>query len=310
VTRGAARLTGEGNSILDMNRGESATLKKNGVIRVIDAIPSYFDFRLAVGDTATVHDPKGATAVQFQFGGKCAQGGVIELDKDNRFRTAKISSGKENANIMVEGGSWAYRLRCTSGGSEGNAVASGRIAVKRDAGSRKLPPPQKPIPVDADGRKWRVSYQSVVPSLIFGMKGAGSSFKLTLAQGGKAETFEGSKGSVTVKGDKLKEGTYTYWFVVDGVKQAKTSTLIIDFDQTAPQVYIESPGNGKPWTAPIEVKGAVMLGWSAAVEGITLPIDKQRRFKAAVDAPPGQALAIRLSHPERGVHYYLRRQGK
>lgn len=310
VTRGGARLTGEGNSVLDMNRGESATLKKNGVIRVIDAIPSYFDFRLAVGDTATIHDPKGATAVQFQFGGKCAQGGVVELDKDNRFRTAKISSGKENANLMVEGGSWAYRLRCTSGGSEGNAVASGRIAVKRDAGSRKLPPPQKPIPIDADGRTWRVSYQSVVPSLIIGMKGTGSAFKLTLAQGGKAETFEASKGSVTVKGDSLKEGTYTYWFVVDGVKQPKSSTLIIDFDQTAPQVYIESPGNGKPWTTPIEVKGAVMLGWSAAVEGITLPLDKQRRFKAAVDAPPGQALAIRLSHPDRGVHYYLRRQKK
>jgi hypothetical protein len=56
------------------------------------------------------------------------------------------------------------------------------------------------------------------------------------------------------------------------------------------------------------VHGAVLPGWSAAVEEIAIPIDKQRRFTAKVGAPSGRALAIRLSHPQRGVHYYLRRQ--
>jgi hypothetical protein len=85
------------------------------------------------------------------------------------------------------------------------------------------------------------------------------------------------------------------------------STLIIDFDQTAPQVYIESPANGQTWTGDIDVRGAVLPGWSAAVEEIAIPIDKQRRFAAKVGLPTGKALAIRLSHPQRGVHYYLRR---
>jgi hypothetical protein len=48
-------------------------------------------------------------------------------------------------------------------------------------------------------------------------------------------------------------------------------------------------------------------GWSAAVEAIAIPVDKQRRFAAKVGIPGGAALAIRLSHPLRGVHYYLRR---
>ena len=88
------------------------------------------------------------------------------------------------------------------------------------------------------------------------------------------------------------------------------STLIIDFDNTAPQVYIQSPPpiSSKPWEAQIRVRGALMPGWTAASSGVDLPVDKQRRFNGTVDKPEGTTtLAIRLAHPQRGVHYYLRR---
>ena len=87
-------------------------------------------------------------------------------------------------------------------------------------------------------------------------------------------------------------------------------TTTIDFDNTAPQVYISSPVNGRPWEGEIDVRGAVLPGWTAAVDAITIPIDSQRRFAAKVGKSPGNALAIKLSHPQRGVHYYLRRAGK
>lgn len=307
MEKGAGTLTGAPGTVLEMARGESASLTKAGLIRVIEAIPSYFDFRITAGESLTIHDPRPPTALQLQFGGKCTGGGIIELDKDGRFRTAKVSGGKEAANVSIASGSWHYRLRCTTNGNEGAAVASGRIAVTRDDGRRALPkqPPQNPI--DADGRTWTVSYQSVIPTLVISFRGTGSKFRLHLAQGGNDQTFDSSKPSVTVPGSKLKEGTYTYWFDSDGVKQDKISTLKIDFDQTAPQVYIESPANGRPWTGDLDVRGAVLPGWAAAVDGITIPIDGQRRFSAKVGQPAGTALAIRLSHPQRGVHYYLRR---
>jgi hypothetical protein len=307
VEKGAGKLTGAPGTALEMARGESASLTKGGLIRVIDAIPSYFDFRITAGESLTIHDPRPPTALQFQFGGKCAGGGIIELDKDARFRTAKISAGKEAANVSISSGGWHYRLRCTTNGNEGPAVASGRVAVTRDDGRRALPklPPSNPI--EADGRTWTVSYQSVIPTLVISMKGTGSKFRLHLAQGGNDQTFDASKPSVTVPGSRLKEGTYTYWFDRDGVKQDKISTLKIDFDQTAPQVYIESPANGRAWSGDLDVRGAVLPGWTAAVDGITIPIDGQRRFSAKVGTPAGTALAIKLSHPQRGVHYYLRR---
>ena len=310
VLRGQATLTGGGGT-LDMNRGESASIAHpGGAIHPIEAIPTYFDFRVAVGDSLTVHDPRPPTAIQFQFLGKCTSGGVIELDHDGNFRTAKLSAGADNANLMVTTGAWAYRLRCTQGDvEEGKAVASGRILVERDDGRRPLPKVPNVNPVDADGRTWRISYQSLVPNVEVHYKGeaAGSAYRLHLAQGGKDQTFDGKTDKITVPGSTLKEGTYTYWFDRDGVKQDKVSTLKIDFDQTAPQVYIELPVNAQPFGASIDVKGAVLAGWSAAIEGVDVPIDKQRRFTASVQPPAGQALAIRLSHPQRGVHYYLRR---
>jgi len=309
IGRGGGRLTGTGGSQLDMNRGESAVLLKNGQIRPLEAIPSYFDFRITAGEGSfTVHDPRPPTAIQFQFGGKCPDGGIIELDRDARYRTAKVSAGKDFANHLVKPGSWHYRLRCTKGGTEGAAVASGRVSVTADSGTRRLPTRQGISPFSPNGMLWTIGYQSVIPDIAVTFPGGGSSYKLHLARAGKDLTFDSSSTRLKIPGKSLTEGVYTYWFDRDGKKQDKVNSLKIEFDQTAPQVYIELPVNGRPWPpGDLDVKGAVLPDWTAAVEGAPIPIDRARRFIAKVGPPSGRALAIRLSHPRRGVHYYLRR---
>jgi len=308
LVRGRGKLTGAGGAELGLNRGESAWLARAGTIRSIDAIPAYFDLRIAAGESLTIHDPRPPTAVQFQFDGKCPDGGIIEVDRDGRFRTAKVSSGRELANIMIGTGDVAYRLRCSVNGVDGGAVASGRIVARRDDGRRPLTKGQGINDIDADGRNYRISYQSTIPTIVVHVGTSGNTLKLHLATAGKEQTFDSTTQTVTVPGNQLHEGTYSYWVDRNGVKQDKVSTLTIDFDQTAPQVYIESPLNGQPWGSDIDVRGAVLPGWSAAVEAIAIPIDGQRRFSAKVGIPGGNALSIRLSHPTRGVHYYLRRQ--
>jgi hypothetical protein len=305
---GAVKVNGAGDASLALSPGESASLMHAGDrIQPIEAIPKQADFRVAVGETFTVHDPRTPTAIQFQFGGKCADGGTVELDRDARFRTAQLSAGADAANLLVAAGGWNYRLRCTEHGVPGAVVASGRVAVIRDDGHRPLPPRQPPDPVDADGRTWRNSYQSTIPDVQVHYVGPdGGTLRLHLASAGKDQTFDGA-AVVTVPGAQLHEGTYTYWFDRDGTRVGKVSTLKIDFDQTAPQVYIELPADLHPFDPQVHARGAVLPGWSAAVEGVDLPIDKQRRFDAEVQAPTTLALAIKLSHPQRGVHYYLRR---
>jgi hypothetical protein len=180
--------------------------------------------------------------------------------------------------------------------------------VVRDDGRRPLPKEPGVNPIDADGRTYRISYQSLVPNMKIRYGGTGTAFTLHLATGGADETFESTTPSFNVPGNKLKEATYTYWVDHDGVKSDKVSTLIINFDQTAPQVYIELPLNGQPFGPDIQVKGAVLPLWTAKVDVVEIPIDPHtRRFTATVPPPDGAALAIRLSHPQRGVHFYLRR---
>jgi hypothetical protein len=307
MQRGSAQLTGAPGAELTMSRGESATLTRAGAIQSAERIPRIADFRVPAGESFTIHDPGPPAAVQFQFDGKCPEGGIIEIDHDGRFRAPKVSAGHDVANLRIAPGVWSYRLRCTIGGADGTAVASGRLVELRDDGRRPLPKTQGVNDIDADGRNYRISYQSAIPNVVVHVRNPGATHKLHLATGGREQTFDSSTPSISVPGSQLHEGTYTYWIDRDGVKQDKVSTLTIDFDQTAPQVYIESPGNAQTWGDDIDVRGAVLPGWAATVEAISIPIDRQRRFMAKVGKPSSRALAIQLSHPQRGIHYYLRR---
>jgi hypothetical protein len=195
-------------------------------------------------------------------------------------------------------------LRCN-----GKVTASGRISVVRDSGERRLAPTAPTNPVEADGRNYSITYQSQLPNVQVKWKGAsGANFKLFVASGGKSQTFPSATPQVIVPGKALKEGQFTYWFEREDGLKSKVSTLTMDFDQQAAQVYIESPQNGKPFGSPLEVRGAALAGWSAyTAEGVALKLDKQRRFSAQIPAPSGNALAIKFTHPQLGEHFYLRR---
>jgi hypothetical protein len=308
VLEGGAKLVGTApGAELELKTGESAQMAKAGNIQQKAKIPDYYDLKIVVGAESqlTIHDPRGATALQFSYPGKCGGIGTIEMDTDPKFRTARITAGKDTANILAEQGAYSYRLICGGG-----TVGAGRIVVRRDSGTRPLPKEASENRIDADGRTYRISYQSLIPNVKIKVPGAaGGKYRLHLATGGVDDTMDSTKSTFSIPGKKLKEATYTYWVERDGVKDNKVSTLIIDFDQTAPQVYISDPPNGKPFAAEVKVAGAVLPGWTAKVEGVEIPVDKgTRRFNATLAPPQGaNALAIRLSHPQRGIHYYVRR---
>lgn len=308
IRHGAAKLV-TGSTSFDMAAGETASIAREGAIHPGIVVPKYFDFQIDVGDTPRtlwIHDGRGETAVQFAFAGKCPDGGTLEADRNSRFRTPRISEGEDAANMLLAAGAWSWRLRC------GEQRASGRAFIIRDNGRRPLPPRPSMNTIDADGRNYTIAYQSLIPIVAVRFKGTGSKFKLHITTGGVEQVFESTKPTLEIPDGKLREGNYALWFERDGVKQEKITTLKIAFDQTAAQVYIESPIDGRPFGDEVNLSGAALPGWTAKVDGIEIPVIETatRRFRAKVPRPRGgaKALAIQLSHPQRGTHYYLRRE--
>ena len=312
ATRGGIAIDGITGQHAQLQRGESARLRSDGTIEIIENIPDYLDVLVQAGESFTIHDPKKAAAsVRFDFTGKCPSGGVVEMSRDGSFVQPHTSAASAAANLLVPIGTWQYRVRCSHGSTDGEKVAAGRVTVERDDGRRPLPAKPSKNVIDADGRNYRVVYQTLIPVMEFQWHGAtGNAFTLHIAtKGGRPQVIQSSTPTVTMADSKLNDGDYTYWFEKgDGSQRTKDSTLTIEFDNAAPSGYIEAPTDGQAWPSSIGVRGIALPGWTANVDGQDLPVDNQGRFSGTVPAPHANAVAIRLANAQRGVHYYLRRQ--
>ncbi|HTR53338.1 MAG TPA: hypothetical protein VMJ10_21740 [Kofleriaceae bacterium] len=254
------------------------------------------------GDSVTVHDPAGTTKVVFDPL-RCPGPGVhVETSRDAAFHSPVIT----NSSVILNAGLWYYRVSCDRGPGD---VSAGRIVVLHDSGMRPLPKPAMVVPIDADGRLYRLDYQTRIPSVVVRRTQDESMHSVLHVSGnGRDQTFE-SPGTFHVPGDSLAEGKYTLW-TEHGGEKSKDTTLIIRFDQTAAQVYIDSPREGDRIAGGVEVRGAVLPGWTVRVGSIAVPTSpKDGRFAAKLprDFEGSPNLAIRFDHPQHGIHYYTRR---
>jgi hypothetical protein len=305
ILRGPAELVGSAGSKTQLQTGETASMTKGGTVDVIAKVPDYFDLRIPLGASATLHDPKPPTAVRITFGDRCKDGGDLEVGRDKNMTGARRSAGSEGANVLLPAGSWYYRVRCEGGGGD-----DGRILIRRDDGRKVLPRKAPDFDAEADGRNWTVSYQNQPPNVVFSWPRppASAGYKLNLKFRDNTQVFDGKNAVVKVPGDKLEEGTHVFWFETSSGKKSRQSLLTLDFDNAAPFAYVESPVNARPWSEQIVVKGSAMEGSKVSIDGIDVPLDRQRRFSITVSAPSSNALPIQLVHPQGGTHYYLRRQ--
>jgi hypothetical protein len=137
-------------------------------------------------------------------------------------------------------------------------------------------------------------------------------FTLTLSSRGKPQRqFSSAAPSYSLPGGALAEGSHELWFEGHGERSRKT-TVLVQFDNAAPMASISSPAERSfaPGTT-VSVAGTALPGWTVSAGGRDLAQDGQQRFSAEVAAPADvAALTIRFSHPQRGVHYYLRRSSR
>lgn len=267
--------------------------------------PDLADIWAAPGESLIVHDPHPPTVIGFS-GTRCPGITVLEIGAKKR---ETVGSGKVTAALPA--GAQRYRLRCDL---ESAPFAEGTITVLSDSGSRRLASAAPVNRIDADGRRYTILYQSLPPKVSVRWPNPPSAgpFALFVRSQGKGQRqFSAAAPSYSLPAGTLSEGTHELWFSA-GSEVSRKTTVVVQFDNAAPTASISSPAERAfALGATVTAAGMALPGWSVTVAGRELAQDGQQRFSGEVSAPvDGSALAIRFAHPQRGVHFYLRRPSR
>jgi hypothetical protein len=240
--------------------------------------------------------------VKIDLAGHCPSGGVLELADVRGSYRAPRRIGGASALFFAPVGTTRYRVRCDGSGE----IEQGLVRVAGDTGAAPVvrTPPLNMI--ETDGRKYSVTYQNRLPAIVVTWGEAHDASTLHVLSGGSEKTFDG-RGSHHLPSGTLAEGTHTLW-ITSGSRSSPKTTLKIGFDNAAPTAQITSPAPRAEWDDQVTVAGVTVEGWSVAVDGQPADRDASGRFRTTVAASGKNAIAIRLAHPQHGVHYYLRRR--
>ena len=316
VTGGVVDVVGDRGARERLVTGQSGVIEPGGAVRTSVRQPERADFTIRAGLSATIHDPGPPTDVRIDFSGRCKGAGAVELSGPGRADRVTVQ-GRGSAIGRLARGAHSYRVRCSEDSDASAAVvASGQLRVVKDVGTRPLAQQAPHNTVDADGRRYTVMYQNLLPAITFRWPGAPEAdrYRLVVAPRKGKRTELGLIASThTIVSGALAEGHYTYWFEALGPggprRHSPRSALTINFDNAARSGYLISPRPDAQWNGEsVVVSGGAIDGWRVSVRGKLLPLDRQQRFSAPiVRARDENGIAVQFSHPTHGVHLYVRR---
>ena len=268
----------------------------------------YADIGIDAGQSVVVHDPKPPTAIRVRFAGNCPNGGVLRSTSKGQ---KQFASGEGAVALPFKPGVHDYRLHCVADDGEEKApAASGKLTILHDAGTRPMPKKPPSTGVLADGRTYTVLYQNQLPAVSIRWPKApeAGSFVLQHKWSGGERSYSTSQPSYGFRSGALHEGQHTFYFEGGG-KVSRQTRVVIRFDNAAPTASLKTPGRlGVKPGGEVSIAGMAQPGWSVDVNGKKLSQDGQQRFSSKVEMPTNQrALEVRLTHPQRGTHIYVRR---
>jgi hypothetical protein len=313
---GTTELRGR-KSVKTLTGRETASLGDSGAVDkslVTSEPPQFF---MSAGDSATLHTLRVPTPVLVRVDPSCGSGAYVEVARGGRFVPVGLAESSENAQerAIVLGlgeGIHSYRVRCPDQGT----TSTGTVRILRDSGMARVPRTPGHNSLHADGRRYSVLYQNLLPELTLDWPDAPAGEALTLKlreSKDKIDEIALTANSYSFPSGKLGDGTYGFWFEVarDARLRSLETTVHIAFDNAAPTAEIQEPNDGfTPTNGKVVVSGVAVEGVHVSVGTITIPLDAQYRFRGEVPVAPGdRSIAIRIQHPTRGVDYYLRRVG-
>lgn len=304
VSQGSSELRASGGDRYVLRSGQSAVITSAGAIEVENRAPARAHLALTAGSSASIHDPSSPVAVMLRFGGACPGEGVVEVGRSRSF-------GVGSANVGLRPGRHRYTVKCAEAGTPvGNTVARGTLTVLRDSGRSRLPvrPPRNVV--DTDGRRYTLLYQNLLPIVTVRWPRAPEASQYVLVverAGAAAKRVSSAAPQATLESGDVPEGVHRVYFEA-GEQRSPTTTMTVGYDNAASAVFLREPGTAPVTGSSVAISGIAMEGWSVSAGGSELNVDNQFRFTGTAPVPSDvDAVAVRLTHPRHGVHYYLRR---
>jgi hypothetical protein len=269
------------------------------------------DFPVAAGQSFVVHATKLPVYVGIRVPKECEGETYLSLGKNQKPQYR----GMKQINVQLSSGKNRYFLICSEkAGAKTRIAAKGTIFVHRSQADYKLPRSAPHSFVEVDGRTYKIIFQHLLPTVILSWRNApeASSYKVHLiSNGNKRKTRKTAGPSFTFASGQLEEGLHKVKFeAMEAVPRfSRTTQIDIKFNNVSPKAVVTSPEEGGFGSGDlVEVKGMALVGWSATVLGGDVEMDKHFRFSGKVRyTGEYAAIAVRLTHPQHGVHYYLRR---
>lgn len=310
VSKGWANVSSEkGNA--RVSAGEEATVSADGATQLAGRGLEYSDMSAQAGESFVVHDPRPPTAVRLQFAGLCSSGGVVRV---NSAAGAQFASGDGSAALAFRPGRSTYTVHCLGdNGPAETAVAKGSITILKDAGTRPVPTAPPATSITTDGRDYTVMYQNQLPRIAVSWSNAppSSSYTLHVESRGGSRTYTTESPAYSFASGALVEGHHTVYFEGAGRVSRRTG-IEITFDNAAATASLATPAEPEVTAGgEITVAGTAQPGWSVEIGGLKIEQDSKQRFNQGVQIPTSQrAVAVKLTHPSRGTHVYLRRPAR
>ena len=270
--------------------------------------PDRISLGAAAGESFTVHAARLPVAVAFDVAGRCEGDAALLVDGQPRAR------GREHVGAAIGAGRHGYDLRCVQpdGSLAERGVAGGHVTVLRDGGSTPLPRRAPTSFVDADGKRYTVLFQNLLPRIELRWPRAPESAAYSVhvqSEGRPPSERPTRKPELTFAAGELREGTHLLHFRTQEGARSKVTTLEIRFDNAAPRASVMRPRDGSfAPGAMVEVAGVALPGYRVSLQNGAIELDRQYRFSGKVVTTPARPdIALRIESPRGGVHYYVRR---
>jgi hypothetical protein len=301
VARGHVTATIHGRTEELMSGSEKSWANREGEAAQ-EPGPKFHNVAARVGESFVVHAPVAPVAVALDFSGKCRGEGLVE-----QIGGRQASTGVGRANLSFGPGVRSYTVRCIAeGGAPSRIVARGSVQVLVDPGTRQLPPRAPTSSVEADGRTYTIYYQNQLPDVLVRWPNPPTVAKYVLALDDKP--IELAEPQHVFRSGALTDGVHRLEFQAEG-RRSRTTTVEVRFDNVAPKASLSAPEErGFAAGDLVTVEGVALPTWKVTLEGGTIAMLRGDRFTGQVQTSKERPdIAVRLSHPRLGTHYYLRR---